>query len=226
MPLSDRLTPLLSGVRLVPAGVVAARPGVPLSLALGGWSQSRATEAGVGLDVRWTVVDADGRPVPCGDAFEAPWGLGGTETTLVFPTQLHPSASHVSFMVEATVRLTRTDPSDDRIAAAPPTRLRPVTVHVAAMASTGVRALLTHLGFELAAARVGGASPAVPVPPPLELLGLPPVPVTVVVTGCTGPGGRPAIRVSAHVPLLGRVTTGAIPLPEPAPSTMRRDLVY
>lgn len=216
-PLVGRSIPLLRGVRVVPAGVVAARPGVPLFLALDGWSHSREVETGVRLDVRWAVFDEDGRPVAPGDAFSAPRGLDGPETTLVFPTQLRRSASHVPYTVEATVGLSAAVEPNDRAPTPPPARLRPVRVHVAALGTAGVRALLTHVASEFAAAGAGGASLGVPVPPPpLELLGLPPVPVTLIVTGRAAASGAPTIRLSAHLPVLGRVTSEPIPLPDPS----------
>ena len=222
-PLVDRPTRLLRGVRIVPAGVVAARPGVPVFLALDGWSHSREVETGARLDVRWTVSDEDGRPVAAGGAFSAPRGLDGPETTLVFPTQLRRSASHVPYTVEATVELTAAAGPNDRAPTPPPARLLPVRVHVAALGAAGARALLTHVASEFAAAGAGGAGLGVPMPPPpLELLGLPPVPVTLIVTGRAAASGPPTIRLSAHLPVLGRVTSGPIPLPEPSPSPSGR----
>ena len=212
----DSLTSHLRSLRVVPDGVVAARPGVPLSLAVAGLSPCQAAEA-VGLDVSWDVMEADGAPA-ASDAFDAPLGLGRPEMTVVFPTQLRRTASFVPFVVGATVRLTAVDPASGETVATPPTRLAPVTVHVAAMGPAAARALLTHLGLSLAAAGAEGSGLGVPVPPPaLTLLGLPPVPVNLTVSGSANQDAHPTIRLSAHLPALGRVTTGPIPLPEREP---------
>ena len=213
MPNFDSSSLIPARLRVVAAGPAVIRPGVPCAFTVEGWeAEARPGERGSPA-ISWQVLDADGRPV-ADDGYQAPHGLSGDRVTVVFPTQLHRAAHSLAYLIEATVEVPAPVGLTSGGVAGPAFRLRPATVYVSAIGPQGVRALLAHLGHSLVAGTPAtGLSVPVP-PPPLELLGMPPLPVTATLGGPDRSGGRPVLRLSVRVPTLGTIVSGPIPLVE------------